>query len=73
MPLRVVVLALLAASVSAAPSPAQPISFTDVTAAAGLGKLHVDPGFRMGSGGAFLDRDGDGDLDVLMTGSLGSP
>ncbi len=73
MPLRVAALALLVASLFADPAPAQPISFTDVTAAAGLGKIHVDPGIRMGSGGAFLDRDGDGDLDVLMTGGLGSP
>ncbi|MFQ5888710.1 MAG: CRTAC1 family protein, partial [Gemmatimonadota bacterium] len=52
---------------------ASPAPFTDVTAEVGLAFVHdagVDSSYYMpesiGSGGAFLDYDGDGDLDIYL-------
>ncbi|MGE0359459.1 MAG: CRTAC1 family protein [Vicinamibacterales bacterium] len=60
-----------------APSPDLPV-FADVTAAAGLRFQHVHGGTgkrylpeAMGPGGAFLDYDGDGWLDVLLPNGRG--
>jgi hypothetical protein len=71
--------ALLAAAACEAPSLAPPpapsagIVFTDVTAGAGVRFRHVNGATgkkylpeTMGAGGAFLDLDGDGWLDVLL-------
>ena len=60
----------------AAPDPAAGLAFTDVTAEAGLGDFrHVNGAFgekwmpeSVGSGGGFIDYDGDGWLDVLLVG-----
>ncbi len=60
----------------AAPDPAAGLAFTDVTAEAGLGDFrHVTGAFgekwmpeSVGSGGGFIDYDGDGWLDVLLVG-----
>lgn len=77
----VVILCLTAAC--AREEPGQPIpdafsriAFTDITAEAGLGDFEHDNGAagkkyyaeQMGSGGGFLDYDGDGWLDILLMG-----
>ena len=59
---------------------APPVTFTDVTTAAGLDFTH-DNGATgqkllpetLGSGGVFLDVDGDGDQDILLVNSMGWP
>jgi hypothetical protein len=62
-----------------APSDASP-TFTDVTTAAGIRFRHNSGAFgrkllpeTMGSGGAFLDADGDGWSDVLLVNSMNWP
>ncbi|ARA92255.1 RNA-binding protein [Rhodothermaceae bacterium RA] len=59
-----------------ASAPALPVRFTDVTAAAGLdGFRHTTGAFgekwfpeAMGSGGGFVDVDGDGWIDIVLAG-----
>ncbi len=46
---------------------------TDVTAAAGIDWVQQDDNTMMGAGGAFLDFDGDGWLDVLLAGGVSTP
>jgi len=70
-PLLIAVTSALLGSSSGAS--AQALLFSEVSQAAGLDRVHSDPGYLMGSGGAFFDKDEDGDLDVLLTGSDGSP
>src|SRR5688572_14830828 len=61
------------AAATPAPAARPPLTFTDVTAESGLDFVH-DAGLDgsafmpeiMGAGGAFLDADGDDDLDVLL-------
>lgn len=58
------------------PDAFSPIAFTEITAEAGLGGFEHDNGAagkkyyaeQMGSGGGFLDYDGDGWLDLLLMG-----
>ena len=57
-----------------------PVSFTDVAVAAGIGFDHVNGATgeyflveTMGAGGAFLDYDADGDLDIYLVNSGKSP
>ena len=50
----------------------QGLQFTEVAAASGINWMQIDGGFKMGAGGAFLDYDGDGDLDVVCAGGTGS-
>ena len=45
-----------------------PLQFTDVTVASGLTWVQQDNNTMMGAGGAFLDYDRDGRLDVLLAG-----
>jgi hypothetical protein len=59
---------------------AAPRAFVDVTAAAGISFRHHSGAFgrkylpeTMGSGGAFLDADGDGWLDILLVNSKSWP
>jgi hypothetical protein len=70
---------VLSAAVAAA-QPAPAVTFTDVTQAAGLKFRHTNGAFgkkylpeTMGSGGAFLDYDGDGWQDILLVNSRGWP
>jgi hypothetical protein len=67
-------------SPASAPAAKLPIQFTDVTAAAGVRFRHNNGAFgkkylpeTMGSGGAFLDVDGDGWLDALLVQSTDWP
>ncbi|MEM7205160.1 MAG: CRTAC1 family protein [Planctomycetota bacterium] len=70
---RIVLLAASAAGLAAQ----APIQFTDTTLAAGITWRHVDIAEQvastMGAGGAFLDYDGDGRLDVFLVGSVSTP
>ncbi|GAB5521753.1 MAG: CRTAC1 family protein [Rhodothermales bacterium] len=62
------------AALQATATEGRPIAFTEVTAAAGLGDFKQQTGAAgnkwypepMGSGGGFLDYDGDGWLDILL-------
>jgi hypothetical protein len=70
---------VLSASFTAAQQPPA-VTFTDVTQAAGLRFRHTNGAFgkkylpeTMGSGGAFLDYDGDGWQDILLVNSKGWP
>ena len=65
---------------SAQPKPAADRQFTDITQAAGIRFRHTNGAFgkkylpeTMGSGGAFLDADGDGWQDILLVNSRGWP
>jgi hypothetical protein len=69
-------LALALAAVSLALTPAPPVTFTDVTAQAGIRFKHLSGAFgkkylpeTMGSGAAFLDVDGDGWQDLFLVNS----
>jgi hypothetical protein len=62
------------------PDPAPDGGFTDVTLAAGITARHLLPGDdldnivdSLGAGAAFLDYDGDGWLDLILTGGPRSP
>lgn len=79
--IRVAALCLIAAcvgdeSVNPMPDGASPIVFTEITLEAGLADFEHDNGAagkkyyaeQMGSGGGFLDYDGDGWLDILLMG-----
>ena len=68
--LQVLSLALILTTELTAQSP---IAFTDVTTAVGIDWVQVDRRFRMGAGGAFLDYDGDGWQDVLLSGGDSTP
>ena len=50
-----------------------PIAFTDVTTAVGIDWRQIESRFMMGAGGAFLDYDGDGWQDVLLSGGDSTP
>jgi hypothetical protein len=70
---------VLSASFTAAQQPPA-VTFTDVTQVAGIKFRHTNGAFgkkylpeTMGSGGAFLDYDGDGWQDVLLVNSKGWP
>src|SRR6476661_3501994 len=61
-------------------APAIPVTFTDVTAAAGIKFRHVNGAFgkkylpeTLGSGCAFLDYDNDGWQDILLINSTSWP
>jgi hypothetical protein len=61
-------------------SSAEEVTFTDVTAAAGIRFKHTSGAFgkkylpeTLGGGGAFLDADGDGRLDILFVDGRGWP
>ena len=62
----------LALAVTAAPNAQSPIAFTDVTTAIGIDWRQISR-LRMGAGGAFLDYDGDGWQDVLLSGGGSTP
>ncbi|MAG58780.1 MAG: hypothetical protein CMJ83_21030 [Planctomycetes bacterium] len=66
-PCTVVTLALLSLL-----APAQ-VQFTDVTSGAGIAWMHIEPGQMMGVGGAWLDYDQDGWLDLLFVGGMTDP
>lgn len=73
-----VALALMGAALAAAPSGA--VVFTDVTQQSGVRFKHTNGAFgkkylpeTMGSGGAFLDFDGDGRQDILLVNSKSWP
>jgi len=84
---RAIALAAVAAGFAAASQPnhrlaaaASALSFTDVTAAAGLRFRHNSGAYgqkllpeTLGSGCAFLDADGDGWLDILLINSTNWP
>ena len=79
MRLIFVVSIVLAMTVSAPTAPGDR-TFADVTASAGIQFRHQSGAAgkkflpeTMGSGGAFLDADGDGWLDVLLVNSMGWP
>jgi hypothetical protein len=62
------------------PSPPPAVTFADVTAAAGIAFQHVNGAFgrrylpeTMGSGGAFVDIDGDGWQDIVLVNSAPWP
>ena len=68
------------ASGSAQPSPAGVVQWTDVSEQVGVRFRHVNGGSgrkympeQMGSGGAFLDFDGDGWLDLFLVNSRPLP
>ena len=70
------VFALLLALLSSAPDSAGAVTFTDVTASAGIRFVHnagkAGKKFlpeTLGSGGAFFDADGDGWLDIFLVNS----
>lgn len=44
------------------------ITFSDATASAGIAWTQGDPGNMMGAGGAFLDYDQDGHMDIFLIG-----
>ncbi len=46
---------------------------SDVTQSVGIDWVQVDPVTMMGAGGAFLDYDGDGWMDVLLSGGDSTP
>ena len=79
---RFVLTATLSALLFAAPAaqPSPPVSFTDVTAAAGVRFKHESGAFgkkylpeTMGSGCAFVDVDGDGWQDIVLVQSTSWP
>ena len=63
---------LLLATVSVGQSPSA-LQFTDVTAQCGIAWLQNDPGDMMGVGGAWLDFDDDGNVDLLLVGGVSAP
>jgi hypothetical protein len=65
---------------AAAPAPANPVTFADVTRAAGIAFVHNNGAYgrkylpeTMGSGVAFLDYDGDGRQDLFFVNSSDWP
>ena len=80
VPLRVLRLTGVALLLVGIASAAPPVTFTDVTMAAGIRFLHNSGAFgkkylpeTLGAGGLFLDADGDGWQDVLLVNSMNWP